>query len=258
MKKISIITITYNAETVLENTLQSILNQTDKNFEYIIVDGHSKDKTVEIIKKFEKLVSENQYDGFNKEQFRWVSEPDTGLYDAMNKGIDLAKGNFLWFMNAGDQINDTTTLSKIQLAIQKNQDTDVIYGQSLMIDENNNPLGERHKIAPENLSKKSLLHGLVVCHQSIIVKKSIAPYYDLQYRVSADYDWTIKVLSKSKKNVYIEDYLSRFMVMGFSSIKRKKSLKERFVIMKKHFGIVQTLWAHFKILSKYPFTRKYY
>jgi len=257
MSKISIITITYNAETVLEKTLQSILNQNDKNFEYIIVDGASKDKTVEIIRKYEKFISENQYDNFKKEQFRWISEPDTGLYDAMNKGIDLATGDFLWFMNAGDKIYDTTTLSKILHAMQENPKADLFYGQSLMIDENDNPLGERHKIAPKKLKKKNLLNGLVVCHQSILVRKNIAPYYDLQYQVSADYDWTNEVLSKSAQNVYINNYLSRFMVAGLSSVHRKLSWKERYYIMKKHFGLAQTLWAHVKIVLKYPFTRKY-
>lgn len=257
MVKISIITITYNAETVLEKTMQSILNQTDKSFEYIIIDGASKDKTVEIIKKYESLVAENQFDGFTTEQFRWISEPDKGLYDAMNKGIDMATGDFLWFMNAGDKIYDVETLSQIQTAISENPESDVIYGQSLIIDEDDQPLGERHKVAPKVLIRKSLLNGLVVCHQSIVVRKTIAPHYDLQYKVSADYDWTNKVLRKSKGNIYINDYLSRFMVAGLSAVQRKRSWKERYEIMKKHFGVIPTLWAHLKIVIKYPFTRKY-
>jgi hypothetical protein len=175
----------------------------------------------------------------------------------MNKGIKMATGEFLWFMNAGDKIYDETTLSKIQHALQENPDAEVVYGQSLIIDENDNPKGERHKIAPKNLTHKSLLNGLVVCHQSIIVKKNIAPYYDLQYRVSADYDWTNHVLSKSKQNVYIDDYLSLFMVAGLSTVQRKKSWKERYFIMRKHFGLPQTLYAHLKIILIYPFTRKY-
>ena len=257
MKKITIITITYNAETVLEKTIQSILNQTDKNFEYIIVDGASTDNTVEIIRKYEKLIADNFYDGFHKEQFQWISEPDNGLYEAMNKGIDLAKGEFLWFMNAGDKIFNSNTLLKLQHAIVENPNADIFYGQSLVIDSNDNLLGKRHKIAPEILTKKSLLNGLVVCHQSIIVRKTIAPYYDLQYKISADYDWTIKSLSRSKKNLYLNESLSRFMVAGISSLQRKTSWKERFYIMKKHYGLTQTLWAHLKIVLKYPFTRKY-
>lgn len=255
--KISIITITYNAETVLKKTIQSILNQTDKNFEYIIVDGASKDKTVDIIQKYERLIAENHFPGFKSEQFRWISESDKGLYDAMNKGIDLASGDFLWFMNAGDKIYNIETLAKIQEAISKNPDADVVYGQSLIIGEDDQPLGERHKVAPKVLTRKSLLNGLVVCHQSIIVRKTIAPHYDLQYKVSADYDWTVKVISKSRKNVYIDDYLSRFMVAGLSAVQRKRSWKERLHIMRTHFHTFPTLWAHLKIAAKYPFTKKY-
>jgi glycosyltransferase involved in cell wall biosynthesis len=256
MPKISIITVTYNAEAVLEKTMLSVLNQTDCDYEYIIVDGNSTDETFDLINKYESKI-ENKEFFVSKDRFRWISEPDKGLYDAMNKGIDIAIGDFLWFINAGDKIYSPTTLSKIQKAIQDNPNTDIFYGQSLIIDENDNPLGERHKIAPKTLKKKSLLNGLVVCHQLIIVRKSIAPFYDLQYRITSDYDWTIKVLSKSKHNIYIDDYLSKFRIAGLSSINREKSWKERYHIMRKHFGITKTLWAHFKIIIKYPFTRKY-
>ena len=85
----------------------------------------------------------------------------------------------------------------------------------------------------------------------------IAPEYDLQYKISADYDWTIKVLDKSRWNLYINNYLSKFMIAGLSAQQRKKSWEERYRIMKKHFGVCHTLWAHFMIILKYPFTRKY-
>jgi len=236
--------------------LKSVLNQTDSDYEYILVDGNSADGTFDLIKKYESKL-ENKEFPFSKDNFRWISEPDAGLYDAMNKAIKLSSSEFLWFINAGDKIYAPTTLSKIKHAIQENPNADIFYGQSLIIDESEHPLGERHKIAPEILKKESLLGGLVVCHQSIVVRKSIAPFYDLQYKVSSDYDWTIKVLSQSKRNHYIDDYLSKFMVAGLSSKQRKISWKERYLIMKKHFGIAKTVWAHGKIMVKYPFTRKY-
>ncbi|MDR2980592.1 MAG: glycosyltransferase [Bacteroidales bacterium] len=257
MAKISIITITYNAGKVLGKTMESILDQEDKNFEYILVDGASGDDTLDIITKYEAKIIRGDYPGFSPQNFRWVSEPDKGLYDAMNKGLQKASGDFVWFMNAGDKIYSRHTLSKIQNAWEKNPDADVIYGQSLIIDENDQPLGERHKIAPKILTGKSLLNGLVVCHQSILVRRTIASDYDLQYKVSADYDWTNKVLAKSQKNIYIDNYLSKFMVSGLSAVQRKRSWKERYDIMKKHFGLPLTLWAHLKIVVKYPFTRKY-
>lgn len=257
MAVVSIITITYNADKVLEKTMQSVLQQKDCSIEYILVDGNSKDQTVEIIRRFEKEIAEGKYDCVKSSDFRYVSEPDKGLYDAMNKGMLMATGDFVWFINAGDKIFSDNTVEKIETQYKLNPASDVIYGQSLMIDEDDQPLGERHKIAPANLKKKHLLNGLVVCHQSILVRKSIAPLYDLQYRISADYDWTAKVLAVSKHNLFIDDYISRFMISGLSAQHRKKSWNERFRIMKKNFGLCRTLWAHFIIIMKYPFTRKY-
>ncbi len=253
---VTIITITYNAEKVIEKTIQSVLNQTYSNFEYIIIDGKSTDATVAIIEKYNTLINRGDY-AILPHNFRWISEPDTGLYHAMNKGITFANGNYIWFMNAGDKIHNNNTLKIIEATLAKNQDAIVIYGQSLMINQNDRALGERHKIAPPNLNLKHMLNGLVVCHQSIIVKRDKAPLYDLQYRIASDYDWVIKILNHSKSNVYINDYLSDFMIAGTSSVHRKKAWKERYFIMKKHFGLCKTLWAHFKIILKYPFTKKY-
>ncbi len=176
----------------------------------------------------------------------------------MNKAIGFAKGEFVWFINAGDKVFSLDTLQMVVDAIDQNPDTDVVYGQTVIIGENDEVLGERHRIAPANLSKKSLLDGLVVCHQSVIVRRSIAPQYDLGYKLTADYDWMCRVLDASRKNVYIDDYLSKFQTAGLSSQRRKQSLKERFVIMKRHFGLFPTLWSHLCILLKYPFvTRKH-
>ncbi|NLE63706.1 MAG: glycosyltransferase [Bacteroidales bacterium] len=253
---VSIISVTYQAEQFLEKTMFSILNQDCSDFEYLIIDGNSTDKTTEIIKLFETQIKEGIY-AINPSNFHWISEPDKGLYDAMNKGLRMAKGKYLWFINAGDKIHSPTTLKEVTQLIKQHSKTDIIYGQSLMIDRNDNPLGERHKIAPKHLTKKSLLKGLVVCHQSILVNKGIAPLYDLNYKIAADYDWVVRVLSLSKQNTYINDYLSDFMIAGTSSLHRKQALKERFLIMKKHFGLCRTLWAHLIIVLKYPFTRKY-
>lgn len=248
---ISIITITYNAENVLEKTMQSILQQTCRDFEYLLIDGASHDGTVNII---ETLAAKDE----NKDiRIRWISEPDGGLYDAMNKGMNMAEGEYLWFINAGDKIYDETTLQTIVEACKSNPGNDVIYGQSLIIDADEHPLGERHKIAPEKLTRKCLLNGLVVCHQSILVSKAIAPPYDTRYRISADYDWTCKVLARSRGNLYVDRYISKFMISGISAQHRKKSWGERFQIMRRHFGLARTLWAHIKIIIRYPFTRKY-
>lgn len=246
-RKVSIITITYNAERFIEHTIQSVLGQKCKDFEYVIIDGASSDKTMDIVRLYA-----SQHD-----EFKWVSEPDGGLYDAMNKGLHKATGDFVWFINAGDKLYDENTLQTVVDKINAYSDCDVVYGQTLIIGEDEKPLGDRNKLAPSVLNKKSLLNGLVVCHQSILVRKSIAPDYDTQYKITADYDWTCNVLSCSRRNCFIDEYISRFMVAGVSTQQRKKSWLERYRIMKKQFGLFRTLLAHLKIIVCYPFTRKY-
>jgi glycosyltransferase involved in cell wall biosynthesis len=254
--KVSVVTVTYNAEKALPKTMLSVLNQSCYDFEYLIIDGNSTDDTISIIQEFENRVQKGEF-GINSEQYRWISEPDQGLYDAMNKAIGLAKGDFIWFINAGDKIFSPETLKQVVDAIEQNPNVDVVYGQTVIIGQNDELLGERHRVAPANLTRKSLLDGLVVCHQSVIVRRSIAPQYDLSYKLTADYDWMCRVLDVSRKNVYIDGYLSKFQTAGLSTKRRKQSLKERFVIMKRHFGLLPTLWSHVCILIKYPFvTRK--
>lgn len=255
---ISIITITFNAEKWIEKTILSIVEQQNSYFEYIIVDGASSDGTIDIIQRFEQRIAVNEFKNISIDRFHWISEPDKGLYDAMNKGMMMAKGDFVWFINAGDKISDLNTLQQISESFAQHLDADIIYGQSLIIDSNDIPLGERHKIAPQSLTLKSMLKGLVVCHQSILVRKSIASSYDLSYKYCADYDWVCNALKKSKHNLYIDNYLSKFMISGISAKYRKQGLTERFRIMKKHFGLSKTLLAHFLIIIIYPFTRKYH
>ena len=255
--KISIITITYNAAQVLEKTMQSVLNQNNHNYEYLIIDGNSKDDTVKIIERVYTQIETGVFPGVQPSQLKWISEPDKGLYDAMNKGINLAKGDFVWFVNAGDKIYNKDTLQKIEDLIEIEPDCDFIYGQSIMIDEMDQELGERHKIAPKVLRLNHFLNGLVICHQSVLIRKDIVPKFDLRYTIASDYDWTIESYKRSQCRGYIDQYISRFMIAGVSSQKRKLAWKERFMIMKKHFGIIKTLWAHALIIIRYPFTRKY-
>ncbi len=255
--KVTLITITFNAGRWLEKTILSVLNQTCSDFEYVLVDGASTDNTTDIIRHYVDLVSQGHF-AIGPDQFRWISEADNGLYDAMNKGLRMARGEFVWFINAGDKIYDNNSLELILKKLEDFPKSDVLYGQSLIIDQNDKTLGERHKTAPAKLSKRSLLKGLVVCHQSILVRRSLAPEYELQYRISADYDWVCRVLSLSCQNTYIDSYISRFMVSGISARQRKKSLQERFSIMRRHFGLCATLGAHFILALRYPFTQKYH
>jgi glycosyltransferase involved in cell wall biosynthesis len=238
---ITFITVVYNGVGELEPTIKSILAQTEKRFEYFIIDGGSSDGTTDIIRKYESQIT------------GWQSEPDKGLYDAMNKGMNLGTGNYLWFMNAGDLVYDENTLKKISIQLQKTMDDerwtmektpDVMYGETEIIDEAGKPLGQRRLKAPEKLNWKSLQWGMVVCHQSFIVKREKCEAYDLRYRFAADVDWMIRVLKKSDYVHNTGITLCKFKSGGLTYKNIRHGLKERFRIMVKNFGLVTTLFNH--------------
>ncbi|MDR1610832.1 MAG: glycosyltransferase [Candidatus Symbiothrix sp.] len=234
----SIITVTYNAAQWIERTIQSILSQTCKDIEYIIVDGSSTDETIEIITNYELQIT-------NKYRFHWISEPDKGLYDAMNKGLKIATGDYVWFINAGDQIHSPNTIQKInsQLSILNSQFS-ILYGEAEISDAQGNSLGMRRLKAPEKLTWKSFRMGMLVSHQSFIVKREIAEPYDLQYHYTADFDWCIRCLKKADLILNTHLTLSYFLEAGYSATNRKASLKERYAIMCKYYGKIPTQIRH--------------
>ena len=228
----SIITITYNASQWLERTIQSIISQSYSHIEYIVIDGNSTDGTLDIIKKYQSSIA------------RWISEPDEGLYDAMNKGLKLASGDYVWFINAGDTLYSENTVQEIVNMINGKNPPDIIYGETAIVDTQGNPLGMRRLKAPENLTWKSFRMGMLVCHQSFLVQRTIAEPYDLQYRFTGDYDWCIRNMRKAKIIFNTHLILSRFLEAGLSAENRKKSLKERYRIMCANYGKIQTQILH--------------
>jgi glycosyltransferase involved in cell wall biosynthesis len=231
-KKLSVITVTYNAEHTLERTLKSVRKQTYPAIEHIIVDGNSNDGTVALIHRYEN------------ERLKWISEPDKGLYDAMNKGIKMATGDYLCFLNAGDTFYDTDTVQKIFASSDEGHSPDILYGETAIVDDNGRFLHMRRLQAPKNLTWKSFKHGMVVCHQAFIVKRELVEPYDLSYRFSADFDWCIRMMKKAK-NIYNTDLiLVNYLNTGMTTANRKASLRERYRIMEKHYGKVSTFLYH--------------
>lgn len=229
----SIITVTYNAEKWLERTILSVLSQSYSNIEFIIVDGASKDGTVDIIKQYESGISS------------WVSEPDRGLYDAMNKGLKMATGDYVWFINAGDTLYTSDTLQTIVASLKKRVSLPgVIYGETMIVDAEGRSLGMRRLKAPRKLTWKSFRMGMLVCHQSFIARRDIAPVYNLDYKLVADYDWCIQCLKASKKIHNSRLILSNFLDEGLSSVNRKESLKERYEVMCNYYGKITTIVLH--------------
>lgn len=243
---VSIITITYNAEKWIEATMRSVLAQTNTDYEYLIIDGASKDNTLKIARQLE-----SDFCG----RLRIYSEPDKGIYDAMNKGLHRAQGDFVWFMNAGDQIFAPDTLQ--QIAEQIHAGVDIIYGKASIINAEGKQVSEHHKKTPAHLTRWSLLDGLVVSHQAILVRRTLAPDYDIRYRITADYDWVAKCVTASRENKYVDQYICKFLTEGVSQKQRKRSWIERFQIMRRHYGLFLTLASHAWIVMKYPFSIKY-
>lgn len=235
---ISIITITYNAGETLERTIKSIINQSYANIEYIIIDGKSTDNTVEIIKSYADNVN------------YWISEPDRGLYHAMNKGIAAATGDYLWFINAGDEIYDTDILKSL---FSTKPYADIYYGNTAMTDMDGKIIGDRRLAPPQELTWRSFKKGMLVSHQSIIIKRSIAEYYNLKYRFSADFEWCIQALQKADYVTNTELTLSKFLDGGITKKNIIPGLKERFDIMRRYYGLLPTLLAHIPIALKFTY-----
>ncbi len=237
--KFSLITVTYNARGVLEDTIQSIVTQTYKNWEYIIVDGASTDGTMEIVNRYREHIN------------IVVSEPDKGLYDAMNKGLKLATGDYVCFLNAGDCLHEDETLYLMVHALSEttssaNGDTlpDVMYGETEIVDSEGHFLSMRRLSAPEHLTWKSFQQGMLVCHQAFFARRELAEPYDLQYRFSSDFDWCIRVMKKSHNLFNTHLTLVDYRQEGLTTQNHRASLIERYHIMCRHYGTCSTILHH--------------
>lgn len=234
--KFSLITVTYNAGAVLEDTIQSIITQTYKNVEYILIDGASTDNTMRIIERYRDHIH------------TVVSEPDQGLYDAMNKGLSLATGDYVCFLNAGDCLHEDDTLLDMVHSVAASHEApcppDVLYGDTALVDSEGHFLRMRRLTPPEHLTWKSFRHGMLVCHQAFFARRAIAPHYDLRYRFSADFDWCIRVMKQARylhnTHLTLVDYLDE----GLTTRNHRASLIERFHIMCRHYGTVPTVMRH--------------
>lgn len=228
----SIITVTYNAAKTLPPTLESVKSQTCKLYEYILIDGASTDDTV-------KLAMESGIDPMTV-----VSEKDRGLYDAMSKGLGIARGDYVMFLNAGDAFHSPNTLQLIADAIMDNDYPGIVYGQTQIVDSERRRIGDRHLTAPANLTLDSFKDGMVVCHQAFIALRKIVDNFDTRYRFSADYEWCIRCLQRSHRNCYIDRIIIDYLSEGVTTANHKASLWERFKIMAHYYGLVPTLVRH--------------
>lgn len=244
---ITIATVTYNAEKVLDRTLQSVERQKYPRIEHLIIDGCSSDNTLSHVRKY---VERNAVPQHN---IRIVCEKDQGLYDAMNKAIALAEGNYIVFLNAGDKLHSDDTIERVVESLDwehRGVNPAIIYGETDLVDNDGKFLRHRRLQTPEELKTNSFLMGMLICHQSFYVRTDVARLYpyNLGYRFSADYDWCIRIIKHAKRrrmrivntHLILTDYLSE----GLTTKNHRKSLVERFKVMSHHYGTFSAVMAH--------------
>lgn len=247
MIKFTIITCTYQAENELERTLRSVLEQTYNDVEHLIVDGASTDATLPLAQTY---VIESQAQN-NGHQVMVTSEPDKGLYDAMNKGLKHAMGDYVLFLNAGDTFPTESTLTQVAACAERASVLPgVLYGDTDIVDNEGRFVRHRRLSPPKKLSWKSFMQGMVVCHQAFYARTDLAKQvpYQLKYRYSADVDWCIRVMKMAQKQglplCNVQTVVANYLDGGMTEKNHKASLKERFRVMESHYGYLPTLFMH--------------
>ena len=249
MIRFTVATVTYNAAATIGRTLQSVYSQTYEAVEHLIVDGCSTDGTMTEIQHY----VERNTDQRHPHTIVLIREPDNGLYDAMNKAINQAKGDYILFLNAGDKFHSETVLAEVAEQLQNYNQSRlpaIVYGETDLVDNDGKFLRHRRLQAPKKLTSRSFLSGMLVCHQSFYARTDLARLtpYDLRYRFSADYDWCIRLLSQAERrylrihntNTILTDYLAE----GMTTRNHRRSLMERLRLMAHHYGWPRALAAH--------------
>jgi glycosyltransferase involved in cell wall biosynthesis len=223
----SIITVVYNDAVNLEKTIKSVISQTYRNFEYIVIDGGSKDNTLDIIKKYQQHIS------------LWKSEPDKGIYDAMNKGILCAKGEFINFLNAGDTYYSPEVLEWVADEHIKHSSAEIIYGQAVRLSSETSQL---KFVKGGKITTANLFTSTPFCHQAIFYKTStfreIGPY-DYSYKVTADYQWLIRYYNSRQhldKIHFIASNVVEYVEGGYSFKNIHKAAREKLKIAQNDFS----------------------
>ena len=251
MIRFSVITITYNAEHVLQRTLDSVGSQTYEGVEHLIVDGASKDQTLTIAEQYKQQSDASD----NGHKVIIQSEPDHGIYDAMNKGLTQASGDYVVFLNAGDFFPAANTLADIVHQCHLNEypaaeRPGVLYGNTDIVDGEGRFLHPRRLQPPAKLTWKSFRNGMLVCHQAFYARTDIAKntQYDTRYRFSADVDWCIRIMRETERMglplCNTKMVVANYTEEGATTQNHQTSLNERFDVMRRHYGLITTLAMH--------------
>lgn len=237
----SIITVVFNCQETVESTIKSVLSQDYKQFEYIIIDGGSTDGTLDIINQYSTQID------------IIVSEPDEGIYDAMNKGIYLAKGSWINFLNAGDEYYSISVLKKIS-EIQNNR-LNLIYGNAL-----NYHVGT----VGQNYTYRKVLNDKLYrryppCHQACFFRRELFKdigMYSLLYKLSSDFDWLISYIKKysGTEAHHVDDFFVKYLIGGISMKQIGENEKERLMICKSQYSrnVLVIIECHIRYLIRIP------
>ena len=255
MIKITYVTITYQAAKVLQRTLDSVLKQDYPEITHLIIDGASTDGTIEMVNDYIERSNASE----NGHKVLLMSEPDNGIYDAMNKGLRSLDGDYVCFLNAGDflpapdiasRINGQCSMVNGQCSMVNGQTPAVLYGDTDIVDGEGRFLHHRRLAPPEHLTWKSFRHGMLVCHQAFYARTdfAIATPYNLKYRYSADVDWCIRIMkAAAKENVPLLNLhmvVANYTQEGQTTLHHRESLIERYKVMECHYGRISTFLMH--------------
>jgi glycosyltransferase involved in cell wall biosynthesis len=224
---LSVITVVYNGAAHLEETIQSVLQQSFNDYEYLIIDGGSSDGTVDIIRRYDAHLA------------YWVSEPDAGIYDAMNKGMQRANGKWLCFLNCGDSFFEETTLEQLLPLMTEKRDPAVLVGKVEMFDE----YGHAKVFAPLPFTQKMLAAKgtAVACHQAMFVTRPSAPRYDVRFRLKAELNWYMDLCELATLQAQtVDQIVARYRLGGIADASWL-DLWEWIQLVQQRFGTQQNL-----------------
>lgn len=230
---LTVITVCFNDLEGVRASVDSVVAQNEfRRLEHIVVDGGSGDGTPSYLSSI------------SRPNFSFISEKDDGLYFAMNKGIGMAKGGYLQFLNAGDVYVNDDVLGKT-IDVLEATSSDFVYGETIDVDENGGVLGEKRlSVGARKVDWTLFKTGMRICHQAMFVKTEIVGQYDTKFQLSSDFNWAIHCLKKAKKIVPLNFPVIYFEKGGLTQKRRFRSLMERFQIMAHHFGFVPTFFRH--------------
>lgn len=234
----SIITVCRNAEHSIGSTIDSLVTQTFRNYEYLIIDGASADATLEVVRKHVVYLSP-----------RIFSEPDQGIYDAMNKGVELAKGKWIFFLNAGDSFTDDMILQKVYDHLCSSEECELAYGDVIYQGTEGQRLVRFDWLTKWNLRFEHL------CHQAVFAKRELFERlggFNTQFRITADYDWLLRVFHSGSFTCYLGLPIAFYDADGVSARQCEAAQLERKVVRAKYLPplISDSMILGYRICSK--------